>query len=331
MNGVLVLSLDFELHWGAFEKRPAAKWKDHYLRTRALIPGLLNIFETHAIEATWATVGLLMHADKREVFAHWPEKEPAYGDQRLSPYHYIRNTYIRNSGFGRNEEEDPLHFGAGLVRQIQATPGQEIATHTFGHYYCNEAGQTEEQFRADLHAAKKAAENMDVQLRSMVLPRNQYNADYLEVCREEGIIAVRSNPDKWFWRIDTRDEPLYKRMCRGVDAYWPAGASDNRYQPGKLYRHKLPLLLPASRLLRAHDPRERFLNTWKQRRIFKEMEAAARENAVYHLWWHPHNFASHPAENLELTERICDHARLLGLRSMSMGNLADHIIASYGN
>ena len=317
MSGILVISLDFELHWGAFEKRPIELWENYYRQTRVLIPGLLNIFSTHEISATWATVGLLMHSNREELLQDWPGQEPAYHDPALSPYQYIRKT-----GIGENEHDDPFHYGAALVKQIHETPGQEIGTHTFGHYYCNEAGQTLEQFREDLRSAVKAAQRLNIDLKSLVFPRNQCNDKYLEVCGEQGIIAVRTNPDVWFWRIHTREEPMYKRICRGADAYWPLGSARNRYFHDRLHSENMPLMIPASRVLRPDDPKEYFLNTWKRRRIFNEMEAAARENSIYHLWWHPHNFGHHPEENLTLTTDICRHARTLGMQSLSMGQLA---------
>jgi peptidoglycan/xylan/chitin deacetylase (PgdA/CDA1 family) len=326
MSGILVISLDFELHWGAFEKKPLPQWSQYYMNTRKLIPELLNIFSEYEIQATWATVGMLMHSTKEALMAHCPAEEPSYLDEQLSPYHYIRHT-----GIGENEKEDPFHFAADLLKQIKKTAGQEIGTHTFGHYYCNEPGQTIQQFDADLTSAIMAAEPMNIVPRSLVFPRNQFNSRYLEICKAQGIVAVRTNPNSWFWKIDTKAETWYKRIRRGLDAYLPFGASDNRYKPSQLYRKELPLLLPASRILRPFHPKERWLNTWKQQRIFREMTAAAREHSIYHLWWHPHNFGHFPAENLEMTRQICAHARKLKLRSMTMGSLAGLITSTHGN
>lgn len=326
MSGILVISLDFELHWGAFEKRPIQQWSQYYLNTRKLIPELLNIFSEYNIKATWATVGLLMHSTKEEMLAHWPAEEPSYAEKKLSAYHYIRET-----GIGAGETDDPFHFAADLVKLIRNTPGQEIGTHSFSHYYCNEPGQTNQQFNADLSSAVKAADELNLILRSMVFPRNQFNEKYLEVCKAQGIIAVRTNPDNWFWKIDTKKETWTKRLCRGLDAYLPFGSADNRFSQKLLSGNELPILLPASRLLRPYHPKEYFLNKWKQRRVFNEMTAAAKENSIYHLWWHPHNFGHYPAQNLALTKQICAHAKKLKLRTMTMGKLAKYIMSLHEN
>lgn len=318
MSGTLVISLDFELHWGGFEKRPIGQWAAYYDRTRAMIPQLLSLFAEHRIAATWATVGLLMHSSREALQAHTPAMQPTYEEAHLSPYHYMQQV-----GIGLDEAEDPYHYAASLLQQIQATPKQEIGTHTFGHYYCNEPSQTVEQFREDIRAAKLAAAAWDIKLRSLVFPRNQFNKTYLQVCREEGILTVRSNPDRWFWLIDTKEEPLMKRLARGWDAYQPFGKAPNRYRWDELQWSEGVLLQPSSRVLRQYDPRERFLHSWKLQRILREMEAAAREDTIYHLWWHPHNFGHHPAENLAFIDTLCRHANRLGMQTLSMGGVLD--------
>jgi len=66
------------------------------------------------------------------------------------------------------------HFADKLVTLIDKSKNQELATHTFSHYYCLEEGQTKESFYADLEAAKKIAKEKNISLKSLVFPRNQY-------------------------------------------------------------------------------------------------------------------------------------------------------------
>jgi hypothetical protein len=68
---------------------------------------------------------------------------PNYRERRLSPYDDLAD-------LGRDEESDPYRYGASLIAQIQARARQEIATHTFSHFYCLEEGGDLEAFRADL-------------------------------------------------------------------------------------------------------------------------------------------------------------------------------------
>jgi peptidoglycan/xylan/chitin deacetylase (PgdA/CDA1 family) len=303
MNGSFIISLDFELHWGGFEKWPLDQYKKYFDNTRAVIPEMLALFQQHDVHVTWATVGMLFHSTRQELEKTFPDKKPAYKVESLSAYHYIEK-----NGIGEDEQSDPYHFAHSLVKKIIATPHQELATHTFAHYYCNEDGQTLEQFRDDLKAAQRSAALHGQRLTSLVFPRNQFNDEYLQVCFQEGITAVRSNPLDWFWNIQsTQHESVWKRLNRGADAYFPVGHKNTFKSEAVVARDGFPLCIPASRLLRPYRKKEFFLNDFKIHRIKSEMSRAARNNEVYHLWWHPHNFGNAPAESMRDLKKILEH------------------------
>jgi hypothetical protein len=302
-KGIFTISLDFELHWGGFEKWPLEQYRQYFLNTRDVIPKMLTLFEQHEVHVTWATVGMLLHDSRQGLMKNAPLLKPSYQQRQLSAYHFIDST-----GIGDNEEEDPFHFAPSLIKQIVATPHQELGTHTFAHYYCNEAGQTLEQFQDDLRAAKRVAATYGVELRSLVFPRNQFNDQYLRACHDEGISSVRSNPLDWFWKIDsTQSESMWKRLNRGADAYWPVGKKNTYILKSLPVSEGLPLCIPASRLLRPYNPKEFFLNAMKIDRIKAEMSRAAERGEVYHLWWHPHNFGSYPKQSIAALLEILSH------------------------
>src|SRR3546814_17510931 len=62
-----------------------------------------------------------------------------------------------------------------MVRRILQCPDQEIATHSYSHYYCLEPGQTDDQFRAALRAATAQLREWNIDCRSIVFPRNPYD------------------------------------------------------------------------------------------------------------------------------------------------------------
>jgi hypothetical protein len=327
MSSIFTISLDFELHWGGFEKWPlhAAK-KAYFQHTRQLIPHLLQCFDAHGIHATWATVGLLMHHRYAEIKGNLPEVRPAYHQKELSAYHYLDTI-----GIGADEAEDPYHYAGQLLGHILATPGQEVGTHTFAHYYCNEPGQTPETFRHDLRAAHKAAQAWGVSLASLVFPRNQFNAEYLRVCREENIHMVRTNPSDWWWDIQTSQESVWKRFHRGLDAYFDIGGKTS-FPLASVHQQEGVWLLPASRLLRPYRPKEGFLNMLKINRIKSEMTRAAQSGEIYHLWWHPHNFGNFPQQNMKGLVEILAHYRMLqekyGMESKNMGEITALLVSS---
>ncbi len=325
------ISLDFELHWGGFEKWPLENYKAYFLNTRKIIPQLLSQFSNYDVHTTWATVGMLFYESKDSLVRNAPSLKPSYDDAELSAYHFIQH-----HGIGNSEEDDPYHFAASLVRKIIETPYQELGSHTFAHYYCNEAGQTVQEFRADLEAAQRSAAMVNRSLKSLVFPRNQFNEEYLRACYEAGFIAVRDNPRDWFWNIQsTQGESMWKRLNRGLDAYIPVGGK-NTYSINSLqFRPGLPVCIPASRLLRPYRPKELFLNKMKISRIKAEMERAAQNGEIYHLWWHPHNFGNYPNESMEGLKQILDHFAMCrekyGMESLSMGEIADLVMKKVEN
>ncbi len=345
MEGIFTISLDFELHWGGFEKwklgehpgngLPASAdrndYRQYFLNTRQVIPEMLRAFQQHETHVTWAVVGLLFHERKPALLANLPLLKPTFVHQSLSAYRYMDQT-----GIGESEAEDPFHYGLSLIRQIKNTPYQEIGSHTFAHYYACEEGQTAEQFRTDLQSAKRAAHQQGITLKSLVFPRNQVNDAYLTICAEEGFQSIRTNPTDWFWHINsTQSESLWKRLNRGADAYLNTGNKKSYALSSIKVNEGQPLQFPASRLLRPYSPRQFFLNRMKINRILKEMEDAAQAGELYHLWWHPHNFGNHPRESMEGLTRILKHYQFLnhqyGMKSYTMSELADLLVSEAAN
>jgi peptidoglycan/xylan/chitin deacetylase (PgdA/CDA1 family) len=315
---VLVISLDLELHWGVRDKQTS---QGAYARSlqgaRTVIPRLLELFEEFGVAATWATVGFLFATSREELEHFSPALRPAYGNPRLAPY---------AEPIGANEDEDPFHFAPSLIRRIQRTPRQEIATHTFSHYFCGEEGQTRESFRADLSAACAIASQYGLRIRSIVFPRNQHNPAYDDILRENGIRAYRGNPRSRVWRFANTEEStrLWTRAGRLLEAYlgraarstsaWqdvpqPSGLSDVR----------------AGCLLRPYIRDMRHLERLRLERIRRSLRLAARTGRIFHLWWHPHNFGIYKDENLAFLRAVLVEFAACrdrdGMRSLSMAEV----------
>jgi hypothetical protein len=316
MSGQFVLSLDFELHWGVHDSMSLSAYEPNLLGAREVIPKLLAHFRKFDVACTWATVGFLFFDSKEELRRGLPDILPRYENRQHSSYEWIER-------IGNSEAEDPLHFGRSLIAKIRDCPRQEIATQTFSHYYCLEAGQSVESFKADLAAARRAAGALGIDLASIVFPRNQFNAEYLGACREAGLTSFRGNEDNWIYRGE-RHEGFLKRAVRLADAYvnlvGPHIFSPSEALPG-LWN------IPASQFLRpiSLGLLGRFEGL-RLNRIKTAMTAAAAADKAFHLWWHPHNFGVNQTENLAFLEAILVHFKQLraryGMRSMSMQELA---------
>lgn len=318
MTGTFVVSLDLELMWGVRDKRTVESYGDAVRGERKAIPGMLARFAANDLRATWATVGIVFAGDRSSLMAQLPDVRPAYEDARLSPYDIIA------SGIGENETDDPLHYGHDLVEQIVGAPGQEIATHTFSHYYCLEPGQTLEAFDADLAAALNIAGDRDLTPRSIVFPRNQMTPDHIEVARRRGIDCYRGNPGTFAYRARSGAENSYLvRGVRLIDSVLPVdGSHGYRLQEVEAG----PYNIPASRFLRPFTPRVPAFFDLHLSRVLGEMTHAARNGLMYHLWWHPHNFGRNTDANLAGLDKVLAHFRSLrdqyGMISANMGDLA---------
>lgn len=311
-----IISLDFELFWGVSDSQTVAAYGRNVLGVWHAIPRLLALFGRHGLRVSWATVGMVMCRDYR----HWREIRPAvlpgYTRVQISPY--SMDSLVR--------EHPRLFFARTLVEQILATNGQELATHTYSHFYCNEAGATPEQFAADLVCARSISAEMGVHLRSVVLPRNQIVSNFLSVLPGAGIQVYRGNAQHWLYRKgDAVSGGIAGRAIRFADACLPlSGQRTVREQrDGEL------LNLPASLFLYPWSVRQRALSALRLQRVKQGMTAAARTGGIFHLWWHPHNFGVNLEENLVLLEEISQHYHLLadtyGMQSRCMSDFAPQV------
>jgi len=321
--GALVISLDFELHWGMRDHvAPDSPAFADLEPSRTVVADLAELFADRGLRATWATVGFLFASTGDELAAHLPATRPSYTRAEFDPY---------GQAVGADEGADPEHLAGSLVRLLAATPGQEVASHTFSHYYCLEDGQGEDEFRADLAAARSIAAAQGLDLTSLVLPRNQWNPRYAAVVADSGFTCFRGpQPSRGHQARPNEEHGPIERAARLADSYVgtsppPTFAWDELARPDGLCD------VPASAFLRPYSPGRRRLDPLKFRRLTSGMRDAARRGRIFHLWWHPHNFARHPKESFAFLGRLLDEfdglAEREGMRSLSMRDVATAVQA----
>ena len=314
MAGTLIVSLDFELFWGMLDVCPLEKYKDNVLGGRKAIPEMLALFRKYGIHATWASVGFLFAEGPEDLKTFFPDLLPAYADKALDPYTYLETI----SG-----EDRDCFFAPELLGKIASTPGQEIGSHTFCHYYCREAGQTPEQFAADMTAAKAIAAAKGYDVKSVILPRNQCEPEYTQVLKETGYTAYRDEENDWIHE-KIKFRPLL-RLLRLADVYLPL-TGQGGYHPknedgicnvtgSRMYK---PICGPLA-----------FAEGLKIRRIKRQMLHAAKTGKTFHLWWHPHNVGTRTEEHMDQLEEIFRYYLELkeqyGMQSLNMGEAAQFL------
>ena len=315
MPGTLIVSLDFELFWGMLDCCALEDYQDNVLGGRKAIPKLLELFQKYGIHATWAAVGFLFAENYEELRRYFPAEKPGYWNDKLDPYREF-------SQIGKNEQEAPCFFAPSLLKQIAATPGQEIGSHTFCHYYCREKGQTVEQFAADIAAAKAIAADHGYDLTSVILPRNQCEPAYTRVLQQAGFTAYRDEENDWIHeKIKCR---FLMKVLRTLDMYLPL-TGQGGYRP----KNEMGIWnLTGSRMYRPIKPHLP-LEGLKLRRIKAQMRHAAKHGLTFHLWWHPHNVGVRTEEHMKQLEEIFSYydelKKTYGMRSLNMREAAEEL------
>jgi peptidoglycan/xylan/chitin deacetylase (PgdA/CDA1 family) len=318
--GTIVMSLDFELHWGMRDRAPATREvAENLFASRAMVEKIANLFIQRKMRATWATVGMLFASSGNEVERFRPSLRPAYLRPELDPY---------AEPIGVTEEEDPLHLAGSLVDWLSRAPGQEVASHTFSHYYCLEHGQDAAMFRADLDAAHALAESRNIRLKSLVLPRNQWRTDLADVVLDSGFECYRGPQPGWATRSRRDGEGgSLVRAARLAETY--AGRPLCTFDWQCIMEPSGLCNVPASAFLRPFSPSTRVLEPLRWARLLAGLRDAARRGRIMHVWWHPHNFVAHPDANLAFLSRLFDEVDRLrrsdGLCSSTMGDVNDAV------
>lgn len=314
----LIISLDFELHWGVYDKRPLDSYRANLEGTRCAIDAILERFEKWELAATWAVVGLLMCENVDDARQYEPELRGPEGP--FNPWTFLRQ--IRS-------EDAHLYFAPETVAAIAAHERQEVGTHTMGHIFALEEGVSDDVFRADLEAAKKVAHARGYDLRSIVFPRNQYRENTLQVCEQAGISAYRGQPNlPWYAPRRDAAQSLVVRAARLADSYVPLSelATRSNVNAAAHPEEHACANVPASFFVRPFSKRSAALEPLRTRRILAAMRRAAATGRDIHLWWHPHNFGANLDENLTILDAIGAQYQMLaaryGMKSATMGEVA---------
>lgn len=330
-GGYFVISLDFELHWGMFDKVSVEEYGEHYRGVQKALPEILDCFREHDIHATWATIGMLMARSRDELFSLLPPEKlrPQYKDMRVSSYYHIAMANI-----GKDERDDPHHFAPTLVEEIITTDGQELASHTFSHFYCIDGKENRPDiFRADCERMENVARAFGKNLTSIIFPRNQTSPEALTICAEHNITAYRGTETHTLYRPrGDRAQTLTIRALRLLDAYFNI-SGNNTTSLGEI-ADQTPYNIRSSRFLRPYSRRLRFLERMRMRRIKQSMTYAAKNNQIFHLWWHPHNFGINQKENMRNLRDLIAHYEVLketyGMESKNMREMGE-ILDEYNN
>lgn len=299
--GIFTISLDFELAWGFLHKHEKYLDKEKIKCVLSIIPKILFLFKKYEIHATWATVG--------GIFLHEHEGLKRFKVQNKTLWDKVKNNIY-------------LYISPELIKKIEGSPYQEIASHTFSHYYCLEKKDIE-KFEEEL---KAFSEVTNLSIESIIFPKNQIEKKFLPLCRQYKIKSYRGTPKFYPYKsCNMKNDTLMRRGLRLIDTfiniYGHGTYSLKEVKQDPLYN------IASSRFLRPYSKQFQWLESLRQKRILSDLNYAAKHSRVYHLWWHPHNFSKNIKENLLFLEKILIHYRLLnkryGLKSLNMKEISN--------
>ena len=294
-QGVFTVSIDFELIWGTLDLFGPDRFRRACeVERKVVVDRLLELLAEFEIPATWCIVGHLF-LDRCE------------GGHRemVRPHH----SWVEDDWFARDPgtdiERDPIFYGRDLVGKIMACPvPQEIGSHSFSHVIFGDPGCSRETAQSELAACVRLAEERGFKLQSFVFPRNMVG--HLDVLRDYGFACYRGPEPGWY---ESRNWPKpVKRLAHlwDVIAASQPPVSLPEYSESGLWN------IPASMIYFPMDGIRRYIPMERRvKRAVKGLEAAARQQRIFHLWFHPTNLAQETEVMFKGLRAICMRAREL--------------------
>jgi peptidoglycan/xylan/chitin deacetylase (PgdA/CDA1 family) len=312
-HGVFTLSIDFELLWGTMHEQGPERFRAACaLERKEVIDRLLRLFEEFEVSATWCIVGHLFLSQCRAENGH---KHPEI--VRPTP------ALLRQDWFAHDpcddEHDEHLFLGRRLVEKIRACRvPQEIGCHTFSHVIFGDASCSRATAQSELAACVRVARAMGIELRSFAFPRDRVG--HLDVLREYGFTGYRGREPHWYEKRKL-PEPIRRLASLG----------------GVLLAAEPPLVLPEWQAegiwnipgsmiyFPKHGFRRYIPVSLRVRRAIKGLNAAVREQKIFHLWFHPTNLADDLEAMFTGLRAILRHANELrgrtALAILPMGDL----------
>jgi len=317
MSARFVLSVDVEGLWGLFFVRSYVDDPSAANAGRTALPRMGAMRAERQMAATFAFVGhlLLEECGPWDGPAHPENPRPTY------PW-YDRDWYDDDPG--TDEERDPLWYSKSQALAVHAQ-GHDVGAHGFSHAIldpeCVERTVAESEMRCAQEAATAAGLPP---LRSFVFPQNVIGhvdalAEHGFTCYRDtdGGLPVRAGPPGGLGHAGGLGRAA--SLARHAVAAPPFVGTTRVRDDGVVV---VPSSFP---LLGREGLRKVVTRGARVARVAKGLELAARDDAVLHLWTHPHAFAGEAAFSdlaaiLDLVAEWCERG---DARVLSMAELAD--------
>lgn len=292
-RGVFTLSIDFELIWGTIAGHGIQGFRAQCeLERQVIIDRLLALLVEFEMPASWLIVGHLF-LDNCRVNHNTPQFELT----RQSPLQ------CGVTAINQHFEDNQIFCGREFVRKIQtcAVP-QEIGCHTFSHPIFNEENITRERAEEELSACLKLAQEMGITLKSFAYPQNK--TGYLDLLRKYNFTCYRGAE----WHESGQLPDILRRIAH----LWLVCTATTPPVHLPQFTQEGLWNIPGSMLYFPMHGRRRYLPlSVRVNRARKGLEAAAKQQRIFHLWFHPTNLADEMEQMFAGLRMIFAHAATL--------------------
>ncbi len=286
-KGTLCISLDTELIWGRVHLHNIDSFKSRARKDWKTIPEILTLLKKYSAPATWAVTGHMML--KSCDGCHLDLVRPRYKNQEFDWFKYDPGT---------DEKQNPDWYGKSLFLKIKSTPKQEIASHTYSHFFWGQEGCTHESAESDMNAWIRVAKSYGITATSFVFPKN--SVGHLSLLKKNGFTTYRGPDINWFSTAPN----IFKHILQILDFLLPVSPSSVKVSknagliniPGSYY-------FPSARGIRKYIPKG--LRAYKAKR---GIDSAIKKGEIFHLWSHPIDFADQTSKLMYDFEEILAYA-----------------------
>ena len=305
-----ILSIDFELIWGGFFLKN--KYHQNILNEKKVVTKLLELFKKNNISATWACVGLLFYENLNQIKNECKFLNINYQKKDLSNYNFLNNLQHINKNY---------YLASEIISNINSVSEQEIASHTFSHFYTLEKGQLLKDFQIDVKMMDKIAKSNNLNFKSIIFPRNQINENYFQTLYNSNIRVYRGKLENFFIKfLSFLKLKRLNRYLYYLDSHFNIMGSRNF----KIRNNNILMNIPESFFIYPNNNNS-ILSYLRIKRIKRSMTNAAINNQCIHLWFHPHNFSKNIELNFLYFQEILHHYKYLNkkynMQSINMSNL----------
>lgn len=272
-TGYFAFSLDTELATGFFDldAERASLFSPDGSRERWSIHNLLDLMDEFNIYATWAITGHIFYRECEKCpicpIQEWQGKYTSYGE-----------------AYGTN---NPLWYGADVVKEIQQRGRHEIGFHGYTHQVFNPATMSAHEAEFEITEWKRVASRIGIEGKSVIFPRDKVG--HLDLFTRHGFKCYRSEAPLSIWirnryfgsYLKTLDHilglttpPLYTLGELPRTAEGMIDITESMHLKG--FNWNIEKILDSANLHRL-----------RLRRAVRGIHKAAEQRKIIHLWAHP--------------------------------------------